>query len=78
MINEFKEFSNFTEIEVRNLLNENVEKIQSFINSYKNEIKQIKEYKYINFFDDGIGFCLVNDIIESIYLYNKNIMKFNK
>ena len=42
------------------------------------EVKEIKQYKYINLYEDGLSFCLNNDIIESIHIYNQNIMKFKR
>lgn len=64
--------------DVRTFIGENIEKINDYIQNLKNEIRNIKNYKYINFYEVGISFCLVNDVIESIYLYNQNIMKFNR
>lgn len=66
------------ELDLMDLLNQNIDKLQQFIVDLKNDIRQIKQYKYVNFYDDGISFCLVNDKIESIYIYNQNIMKFSR
>jgi hypothetical protein len=60
------------------LIGQNFNKIKPYVDNLKNEIKNLNPYTYINFFDDGISFCLVNELIESIYIYNKNIMKFNR
>jgi len=66
------------ELDLMDLLNQNLDKLQQFIDDLKNDIRQIKHYKYVNFYEEGISFCLVNDKIESIYIYNQNIMKFNR
>jgi len=69
---------NFNNNDLFLFLGKNIDEIKPYIEVLKNEIKEISQSKYINFYDYGISFCLENNLIESIYIYNKNIMKFNR
>ncbi len=69
---------NFNNTDLLLFLGKNFDQMKPHMNTLKSEIKEINKYKYINFFENGISFCLLNDLIESIHIYNKNIMKFDR
>ncbi len=66
------------EMNIQDLLNMQYNQLQPLLDSMKSEVKQIEKYKYLNFYNEGISICLINEIVESIYLYNQNILKFNR
>lgn len=68
----------FDNVNIFEFFGKGFDEIKYFIDNFNNEIRDINEYRYINFNDSGISFCMKNCSIESIYLYNQNIMKFNR
>jgi hypothetical protein len=52
--------------------------IKELIESYVYERKEIKEYKYLKFKENGFCLCFKNDLLECVFLYNQGVENYNK
>ena len=65
-------------IKISELLEKDNQYIKNLFIDFNLEERDVKIYKYINIYDEGISFCIKDEKVDFIYLYNKNIMKFSQ
>jgi hypothetical protein len=66
------------EINLLDLLEKDNQYIKNLLINFDLEERDVKSYKYFNLYNEGISFCMKDEKVDFIYLYNKNIMKFNQ
>ena len=65
-------------LNVFELVNRDIGYIKELLKDFDLEERDVRSCKYLNMYDEGISFCIKDETVDFIYLYNKNIMKFNQ
>lgn len=66
------------DLNILDLLNKESIYIKNIFKDFDLEERDVRTCKYLNLYKEGISFCMKEEKVDFIYLYNKNIMKFSQ